>query len=113
MQYDKNNVFYKIINKELNSNFILDEKHFIAIHDIAPRAPIHVMVIPKGCYVDYYDFITHATDEEILDVNKGIAKIIEMMNLAQKGYRLLTNSGKSWTQEIMHLHIHIMGNVSE
>lgn len=113
MVYDKNNVFYKIIHGEIKSNLILNEKNYIAIHDIAPKAPVHVMVIPKGCYVDYFDFISNASDEEILDLNRGVARIIEMMNLPKGGYRLVSNSGKFGQQEVMHLHIHIMGNISE
>ncbi|MDR3030932.1 MAG: HIT domain-containing protein [Holosporales bacterium] len=112
MAYNKDNIFYKIIRKEIKSNTVLDEKHFIAIHDISPKSPVHILVIPKGCYVDYYDFVTNATTEEIVDIHKGVAKIIDMTNLNKGGYRLITNSGKFGMQEVMHFHIHVMGNAS-
>jgi diadenosine tetraphosphate (Ap4A) HIT family hydrolase len=111
-KYDKNNVFYKIINREIKSNIILEGKHYIAIHDISPKAPVHVLVIPKGEYVDYYDFITNASPEEILDYQEGIAKVIETMRLKEGGYRLISNSGKFGEQEVMHTHIHIQGKSS-
>ncbi|GHT89436.1 hypothetical protein FACS1894113_4560 [Alphaproteobacteria bacterium] len=113
MKYDSNNVFYKIINKELKSNILLESDHFIAINDIAPKAPVHVLAISKGLYVDYYEFVSKASDEEILDFNKGILKIIEMFKLTEDGYRLVSNSGRFGMQEVMHFHMHIMGKSSD
>ncbi|MBQ8651149.1 MAG: HIT domain-containing protein [Alphaproteobacteria bacterium] len=109
MQYDKNNVFYKIINKTIKTNIVLEGEHFLAFHDITPKAPVHVLVIPKGCYVDYRDFIESATDEEILDFQKGIQKVIDKMKIREGGYRLISNSGKFGQQEVMHMHVHILG----
>ena len=112
MKYNKDNIFYKIINKEIKSNLVLEGKHFIAIHDISPRAPVHVLIIPKGNYVDYADFVTNATDEEIIDFNKGIVQIIEQMKLLPGGYKLLSNSGLFGQQEVPHMHVHILGKSS-
>ncbi|MDR3224307.1 MAG: HIT domain-containing protein [Holosporales bacterium] len=114
MQYDKNNVFYKIINRELNANIILEGEHFLAFHDIAPKAPVHVLVIPKGCYVDYYDFVLNASDTEILDFCRGTAEIIKMMKIEKPGFKLVANAGKfsmndEKGQEVMHFHFHILG----
>ena len=113
MQYNKDNVFYKITHKELKSNLILDGEHFISIYDVAPKAPVHVLIIPKGEYVDYYDFVTKATSEEIVAINKGVATLIEMLKLNEGGYKLVSNSGKFGMQEVMHFHFHLMGNTSE
>jgi histidine triad (HIT) family protein len=113
MQYDKNNVFYKIINKEMNANIILEGDHYIAINDIAPKAPVHVLVIPKGNYVDYNDFALNASNAEIADFTKGIAKIVEMMRLDKGGFRLISNSGAYGKQEVMHMHVHVLGAIHE
>ena len=118
-QYDKNNVFYKMINKEIKANIVLEGKHFLAIHDIAPKAPVHILIIPKGCYVDYNDFAANASDEEILDFNRGLAEIVKMMNLETHGFKILSNAGKFTTpdfpepQSVMHMHVHILGKPSE
>lgn len=112
MQYDKNNVFYKIINKEINSTPVLEGDHFIAINDISPKAPVHILIIPKGCYIDYTDFIKNASNDEILDFHRGISKIIDIMKLEDGGYRLISNSGKFGMQEVMHMHVHILGKSS-
>ncbi len=113
MQYDKNNVFYKIINKEIETNIVLEGDHFIAINDIVPKAPVHVLVITKGEYVDFADFAKNASDAEIVDVNKAIAKLIDMLHLKEGGYKLVSNSGKFGMQEVMHAHIHILGKPAE
>ena len=111
-EYNKDNIFYKIINKEINSNLVLEGKHFIAINDIRPKAPVHVLVIPKGNYIDYLDFVINASNEEIVDFNKGIAQIIEKMKLLPGGYKLLSNSGLFGQQEVPHMHVHILGKSS-
>ena len=113
MEYNTNNVFYKIIHKEINTDLILDGKYFIAIHDIKPKAPVHVLIIPKGNYIDYTDFLNKASDEEIIDFNKGIGQIVNLMKLQEGGYRLISNSGKFGQQEVPHMHVHILGKSSE
>lgn len=117
--YDKDNVFYKIINKEINANIVLEGKHFIAFHDIAPKAPVHILIIPKGLYVDYNDFASNASDEEILDFNRGISEIVKIMRLEKHGFKILSNAGKFTTpdfpepQSVMHMHVHILGKSAE
>ncbi len=117
--YDKNNIFYKIVNKEINANIVLEGKHFLAFHDIAPKAPVHILIIPKGNYIDYYDFMSNASDEEILDFNKGIAEIVKIMKLEKHGFKLISNAGKFTTpgfpepQSVMHMHVHILGKSEE
>ncbi len=112
MAYDKNNIFYKIINKEIKANIVLEGEYFIAFHDITPKAPVHVLMIPKGCYIDYRDFVENASDSEILDFQRGSSRVIEMLKLKKGGYRLISNSGKFGQQEVMHMHVHILGKSS-
>jgi histidine triad (HIT) family protein len=119
MNYDKDNVFYKIIHGTLKANIVLEGEHFLAFHDIAPKAPVHILVIPKGNYVDYSDFIENAKDEEILDYSRGIAKAVRLMKLRENGFKLVSNSGKfalpgeGRGQEVMHMHVHILGKPSD
>ncbi|MDR1288778.1 MAG: HIT domain-containing protein [Holosporales bacterium] len=116
MQYDTNNVFYKIIHKLIDANIVLEGEHYLAIHDIAPRAPVHILMIPKGNYVDYNDFATNASPEEIIDFHSGLSKIIEMMQLNIGGFKLISNAGafeyrSLERQQVMHMHVHILGNL--
>ena len=118
-KYNKDNIFYKIINKEVKANIVLEGEHFIAFHDIAPKAPVHVLIIPKGMYVDYNDFALNASDEEILDLNKGISEVVKIMKLEKYGFKIISNAGKFTTHEfpepqsVMHMHIHILGKSEE
>lgn len=113
MFYNKDNIFYKIINKELKANILIEGEYFIAINDIAPKAPVHMLMIPKGEYIDYYEFATRAKDEEMVEVTKGIAALIEMMCLQEGGYKIISNSKAFGEQEIMHFHFHILGKVAQ
>lgn len=110
MQYDRNNVFYKIIHKEIQSDILLEREHFIAFRDIRPKAPVHILVIPKGEYVDWYDFAANASSEEISGFCRGISEVIERMGLKKGGYRLISNSGEFGQQEVFHMHVHVLGN---
>ena len=64
MSYDKNNIFAKILRGEIPCNKVYEDEWALAFHDIAPQAPIHVLVIPKGNYVSWDDFSAKASDAE-------------------------------------------------
>ena len=108
MVYDDNNIFAKIINKKLSNEIIMENKHTIAFNDIAPQAPIHILVIPKGKYIKYDDFLSKASKEEILDFFMLINQLVKSNNLENTGYRLITNAGKNGNQEVPHLHFHLL-----
>ena len=67
MNYDQNNIFAKIIRKELPAQIVDENKNALAFKDISPRAPIHILIIPKGQYLNLYNFISIAKHEEIID----------------------------------------------
>ena len=108
MVYDDNNIFAKIINKKLSTEIIMENEHTIAFNDIAPQAPIHILVIPKGKYIKYDDFLSKASKEEILDFFMLINQLVKSNNLENTGYRLITNAGKNGNQEVPHLHFHLL-----
>ncbi|MDR0552515.1 MAG: HIT domain-containing protein [Holosporales bacterium] len=112
MKYDKGNVFYKIINKEISSDILLEGEHFVAFRDVRPKAPVHILVVPRGGYVDWRDFSTHASAEEIAGFCRGIAEVIDFAGLNKGGYRLISNSGEFGQQEVFHMHVHILGDVT-
>ena len=107
--YDRNNIFFKIINGDIPCDKVLETEHCLAFEDINPRAKIHVLLIPKKPYVDLNDFILSADKIEKIDLFDGIAKVVQIKNLSEEGYRLLTNIGKNGHQEVQHLHFHILG----
>lgn len=107
-QYNTNNVFYKILQKEISCNVVAENNNALAFYDINPQAPLHVLVIPKGNYVNAVDFFSNATSLEILDFNALVVEVVEKLNVT-KGFRLISNNGNESGQEVPHYHMHILG----
>jgi len=108
MVYDDNNIFANIINKKLLTKLIMETEYALAFNDIAPQAPIHILIIPKGKYIKYDDFIDKASKEEIYDFFTLIKQLIKKYNLQDTGYRLISNAGINGNQEVPHLHFHLL-----
>ena len=75
--YDKNNIFFKIINNELPCDKVLETEHCLAFKDINPSAKIHILLIPKKPYINLNDFIFSGTQDEKIDIFDSIEKIIK------------------------------------
>jgi len=109
MSYDSNNAFARILRGELPCKKIYEDQHVLAFHDIRPQAPVHVLVIPKGAYESINDFHSKASEAEQAALMRALGKVAEMAGVAEKGYRLIANTGVDGHQEVPHLHFHIMG----
>ena len=107
--YDKNNIFSKIISKEAKANIVFENKHILCFEDIFPKAPVHILIIPKGQFKDIFDFSTNATSEEKKAIYDGFTKVIKIFDLELDGCRIITNFGKHGRQEVPHLHFHLLG----
>ena len=110
--YDPQNVFAKIVRGEIPNDTVLETAHSLAFNDIGPQAPVHVLVIPKGPYVNWDHFVAEASADEVLDFTKAIHGVVEAKGLEPgaggQGYRLIMNAGKAGVQEVPHLHVHIL-----
>ena len=111
MSYDKNNIFAKILRGEIPCKKVYENEYVLSFYDINPQKIIHVLVIPKGEYIDLDDFVQKASDKEIVELNKAITHIVKMLKISNQdgGYRVLSNIGKDGGQEVPHLHYHIFG----
>lgn len=109
MSYDPNNIFAKILRKEISAQIIYEDDNVLAFNDIFPKAPTHVLVIPKASYVSFDDFINTAAAEKIVVFFQTIRKIAHQLGLAESGYRLMMNHGQDSGQEVPHFHVHILG----
>ena len=112
MSYDKNNIFAKILRKEIPCKKIFENDHILSFHDINPQKKIHALVIPKGEYIDLDDFNNRASDQEIVALSKGITEVSKILGISidrGKGYRALTNLREHGGQEVPHLHFHLFG----
>ena len=108
-EYDPQNVFAKILRDEIPSRRVFENAYAIAFHDIAPVAPIHVLVIPRGSYISWADFSAKATDAEIAGFVRAVGQVARDLGLEAPGYRLLANMGEASGQEVPHLHVHVFG----
>ena len=108
MSYDKNNIFAKILRKEIPCKKIFENDHVLSFHDINPQKKIHALVIPKGEYIDLDDFNNRASDQEIVALSKAITEVSKILGMG-KGYRALTNLSEDGGQEVPHLHFHLFG----
>jgi len=104
--YNPNNIFAKIIRGEIPSNKIYEDEEILAINDLYPVAPIHILVIPKGNYTDFNDFVSKASEHQIKNYFQKIAEIAS--DATSDGYRLVANTGKKSGQTIFHFHTHII-----
>ena len=108
MIYNDDNIFAKILNNKLLTDIILENEYAISFHDIAPQAPIHILIIPKGKYVKYDDFLNEASKDEIYHFFELINQLVKDYDLENTGYRLITNAGRNANQEVPHLHFHLL-----
>ncbi|MFV2051836.1 HIT domain-containing protein [Aliiroseovarius sp. YM-037] len=110
--YDDQNIFAKILRGEIPNDTVMETDHTLAFRDIAPQAPEHVLVIPKGAYVSYDHFASEASDAEIADYTRTIGAICKQLGVDLggdgMGYRLISNAGTAGVQDVPHLHVHIL-----
>ena len=112
MSYDKNNIFAKILRKEIPCKKIFENDYVLSFHDINPQKKIHALVIPKGDYINLDDFNNRASDQEIVALSKAITEVSKILGISTdtgEGYRALTNLDDHGGQEVPHIHFHLFG----
>ena len=112
MVYDSNNIFAKILRGEIPCKKVHEDDAVLAFEDIAPAAPVHVLVIPKGEYVSFNDFSTRADAAQIKAFFASVQTVAQKLGLPENGYRLITNHGADASQTVHHFHVHILGGRS-
>ncbi len=101
-------VFCKIVNKEIPADIVYEDEKYMAFKDINPKAPIHILIIPK----EHIEKL-----EDIDDTNKGIIgdmavvanKVAKQLGIDKTGYRIVINNGPDAGQEVYHIHMHLLG----
>ena len=113
MEYDKNNIFAKILRGEIPCEKIFENDYVLAFYDINPQKKVHALVISKGEYINLDDFSSKASEKEIVGLIKGIGTVAKKIGVSDEvkggGYRSLVNVGGNGGQEVPHLHFHIFG----
>ena len=107
--YDDNNIFAKIIRKEIPCHSVYEDEKVLFFYDINPQAKIHILGIPKNQVINLRDFISNTDKDTIKYFFNKVSKVVTDMGLDKSGYRLITNDGDDANQEVQHFHVHILG----
>jgi histidine triad (HIT) family protein len=101
-------LFQKIIDREIPARIAHEDEHCLAIHDINPQAPVHVLVIPKRLIPRIGE--AAGTDQATLGhLLLAAADLARKLGLAESGYRLVINNGRDGGESVPHLHVHLLG----
>ena len=107
MSLDPNCIFCKIAAGQIPARKVFENDEFVAFHDIHPAAPVHLLVIPKRHIVSLAE--TTADDAGLLGRMMALAPQLARDNGAPNGFKIVINTGRDGGQEVMHLHMHILG----
>lgn len=104
-------IFSKIISKEIPADIVFENDRILAFRDIHPKAPVHILVIPKKEIENVTDL---QKEDEVLigEIFSVIKDLAVKEGIAETGYRVVTNNGKEGGQEVHHLHFHLLGGKS-
>ncbi len=101
-------LFQKIIDREIPAKFVHEDDLCIAIHDLNPQAPVHVLIIPKKL-VPRVGEATPADQALLGHLLLTAAAMAKQLGLAASGYRLVINHGRDGGESVPHLHVHLLG----
>ena len=107
--YDDENIFAKILRKEAKAEVVYETENVLCFNDMFPKAPVHILIIPKGRFKDINDFSKNASPEQKISIFSSFEILIDKFSLNTDGCRILTNFGLHGRQEVPHLHFHLVG----
>ncbi len=102
-------IFKKIVDKEIPADVVYEDDLCLAFRDVAPQAPVHVLVIPKTTSLRSLDDVTADAQSLIGHIFVVIQKLARELGIAESGYRVVSNCGENACQTVAHLHFHLLG----
>jgi diadenosine tetraphosphate (Ap4A) HIT family hydrolase len=100
-------IFCKIINNEIPSKKVFEDDRVLVIEDIAPKAPLHLLFLPKRHLVNCLD-MTGEDDALVGYVFRKAGEIVRQMGYADSGFRMVQNNGEGVGQSVFHIHFHLL-----
>jgi histidine triad (HIT) family protein len=101
-------IFCKIANHEIPGKFVLETDEVMVLHDIAPKAKVHLLAIPKQHIVTLND-LTVDNQQVMGQLSLAIAEATKQLGIAESGYKVIINNGHNGGQAVPHLHCHVLG----
>ena len=111
MNYDKDNIFAKIIKGDIPCDKVFENDHVLSFKDINPKAKTHILIIPKKPFLDISDFLKNADSTHQIYFWKSVDEIIDNLALRDKGFQIKTHKGKEGGQEVFHFHLHLLADI--
>ena len=101
-------IFEKIARREISAKIVWEDDDVIAFHDVDPKAPVHVLVVPKRVIPRLAE--STAEDQAVLGkLLLTTRRVAEMLDLLESGYRVVINNGPDAGESVPHLHVHVLG----
>ncbi|MGC8502657.1 histidine triad nucleotide-binding protein [Desulfurella sp.] len=101
-------IFCKIVNKELPSKIEYEDEKYMAFYDINPKAPIHLLIIPKK-HVENLNDLDESDIGIVSDMALLAKNLAKKLGIDKSGYRIVINNGPDSGQEVYHIHMHLLG----
>ena len=102
-------IFCKIVEKEMSAEVVHETENVVAFRDVAPVAPVHILVIPKAHIPSIEDLDDNQRQTLLPEIFQVIHHLTKQENLGNKGFRIVNNYGKEGGQTVQHLHFHLLG----
>lgn len=99
-------LFCRIVRGELPAAFVWESDAVVAFRDVSPQAPVHVLIVPRGHYVNLSDDVPSAVLSALLAAVPEVARVTGVL---ESGYRVIVNNGRDANQTVGHLHVHVLG----
>ncbi len=100
-------LFCRIVAGEIPADLVASTPHSVAFRDIEPQAPTHVLVIPRRHVTDLVALGAHP--DELVDLVDVAGRVAGTQGVAERGYRLVANTGVAGGQAVFHAHLHVLG----
>ena len=98
-------IFCKIVAGEIPCTKVYEDEHVLAFNDVNPQSPKHVLIVPKRHMAN----ILEADGETAVQILEAIKKVVNILGIDQKGFRVISNCGHDGAQSVNHLHVHVLG----
>ena len=97
--------FCQIARGEMDTEFVHEGENLVAFEDLDPKAPVHVLIIPR----EHLTSVTDAPPDTLKELMEATQAVAEKQGVAESGYAIRINNGEDAGQEVEHLHIHVLG----
>lgn len=103
-------IFEKIIKKEIPADIVYETENVLAFKDIHPKAPVHILIIPKITEIEKLTDIKGSEHSKLLgELFDAVNEVAKIMGVYESGFRIVINCGPDGGQEVYHLHLHLLG----